>query len=319
MHAKTVAKLNALTVRLASYTCGDVRDYLREVVPASAPVAMFPPFYSGDYEAQFAAIDTYFDWPAPSYDLLDEAGKEQLIAAVLDRPHWILGLHVARKDLRPWLRGVVQTSNRGLPIYVYASAGTRRVVRPAQPIAAIPMPKLGPSEELGDRMALHPLSGGQFAAIRSQFMSKSILPGSPLLACGVSVDGRIIGAFAYLPPKYEPTCAYLMSDFPVSWTRYRQAGETHRHGGDLTGGATAVTAVAVETADGVVHHRVHRPPELRQVRARNPGRQAPEAQRTRRGRSPPIPASVRRAPGRLDPRRGPEPSGNAAMERIVRR
>jgi hypothetical protein len=75
---------------------------------------------------------------------------------------------------------------------------------------------------LGDRMALHMLSGGQFAAIRSQFMSKTIKPGSPLLACGVSVDGKIVGAFAFLPPKFEPTSAYLMSDFPVSWSRYRR-------------------------------------------------------------------------------------------------
>jgi hypothetical protein len=222
MHAKTVTKLNALTVRLGSYTCGDVRDYLRDVVPPAAPVAIFFPFYTGDYESQFAPLDTFFDWPTPTYDPLDEAGKDQVIGMLLDRPHWTLGLHLAREELRPWLRGVVQTSNRGLPVYVYASGGARRVVRPAQPVAPIPMPKLAPDEGLGERMALHVLTGGQFAAIRSQFMSKTILPGSPLLACGVSVDGRIIGAFAYLPPKFDPACAYLMSDFPVSWTRYRR-------------------------------------------------------------------------------------------------
>jgi hypothetical protein len=222
MHAKTVAKLNALTVRLASYYCGDVLDYLRDVVPDDAPVAMFPPFYAGDYESQFAGIDEFFDWPAPTYKVLDEDAKEEIIGAVLDRPHWILGLHIARDELRPWLRGVVQTSNRGLPIYVYASSGARRVVRPVQQVSPILMPKIRPDEDLGDGMALHVLTGGQFAAIRSQFMSKTILPGSPLLACGVSVDRRIIGAFAYLPPKFDRSCAYLMSDFPVSWTRYRR-------------------------------------------------------------------------------------------------
>lgn len=222
MHAKTVVKLNALTVRLASYHCGDVRDYLRDVVPEDAPVAMFPPFYAGDYESQFASIDQFFDWPAPAYDILDEDGKEEIIGTVLDRPHWILGLHIARPELRGWLRGVVQTSNRGLPIYVYSSSGPRRVVRPAQQTATIAMPKIGPADELGDRMAVHPLTGGQFAAIRSQFMSKTILPGSPLLACGVSVDGQLVGAFAFLPPKFDPATAYLMSDFPVSWSRYRR-------------------------------------------------------------------------------------------------
>ncbi|MFI6290062.1 hypothetical protein ACIBEJ_00665 [Nonomuraea sp. NPDC050790] len=222
MHDKTATKLRNLTVRLGSYFAGDVRDYLTRVVPAEAPVVMFPPFYGGDYEAQFAPIDAAFDWPAPSFDELDEDGKEQIIAQVRDRPNWMLGLHIERPELRSQLAGVVQTANRGLPIYVYAASGPRRIVRPRQPVATIPMPKIGPDDELGDRMALHILTGGQFAAIRSQFMSKTIKPGTPLLACAVSVDGKVIGAFAFLPPKYAPDCAYLMSDFPVSWTRYRR-------------------------------------------------------------------------------------------------
>ncbi|GAA3027424.1 hypothetical protein [Streptosporangium longisporum] len=222
MHEKTVSKLNALSLRLGSFYAGDVRDYLSTVVPPDAPVVMFPPFYAKDYQAQFASIDTTFDWPAPDFGELDEAGKEQIIAQVRDRPHWMLGLHIERPELRPHLAGVVQTANRGLPIYVYAASGPRRIVRPRQLTAPIPMPKIGPDDELGDRMALHVLTGGQFAAIRSQFMSKSIKPGTPLLACGVSVDGLIVGAFAFLPPKFDPEDAYLMSDFPVSWTRYRR-------------------------------------------------------------------------------------------------
>jgi len=53
-------------------------------------------------------------------------------------------------------------------------------------------------------------------------MTKSIKPSTPLLACAVSVDGTLIGAFGYLPPKYDPAEAYLMSDFPVGWSRYRR-------------------------------------------------------------------------------------------------
>lgn len=222
LHEKTTAKLRSLTVRLASFYAGDVRDYLKTAVPPDAPVVMFPPFYSGDYTSQFAALDTVFDWPAPSFRELDEDGKEEIIELVRDRPHWMLGLHIERPEMRRNLVGVVQTANRGVPIYVYAAHGPRRIVRPRQPTEPIPMPKIGRDEPLGDTITLHMLTGGQFAAIRSQFMSKTIKPGTPLLACGVAVDGKLIGAFAYLPPKYEPDCAYLMSDFPVSWTRYRR-------------------------------------------------------------------------------------------------
>ncbi|MFE7461650.1 putative antirestriction adenine methyltransferase [Nocardiopsis terrae] len=222
MHTKTRTKLDGLTTKLASFYPGDVRDFLTETVPEDAPVVMFPPFYSGDYQAQFAAHDHFFDWPEPNFRDLDEDGKEEIIDQVRDRNRWVLGLHVERPEMRDRLHGVVQTANRGLPIYVYAAKGPRRIVRPRQDTEPIKMPKLGADEELGDRMSLHVLTGGQFAQIRSQFMSKTILPGSPLLACAVAVDGKLVGAFAWLPPKFDPESAYLMSDFPVSWSRYRR-------------------------------------------------------------------------------------------------
>ncbi|MFF2612356.1 hypothetical protein [Kitasatospora sp. NPDC058046] len=222
MHEKTATKLKGLQTKLGGFFAGDVRDYLDQEVPPEAPVVMFPPFYSGDYQAQFAPIDAAFAWPEPTFGDLTEDGKERIIEQVQDRPNWVLGLHIERPELRDRLAGVVQTANRGMPIYVYAASGPRRIVRPRQPIETIRMPKIGENDELGDRMSLHILTGGQFAAVRSQFMSKSIKPGSPLLAVGVAVDGKLIGAFAYLPPKFDPDCAYLMSDFPVSWTKYRR-------------------------------------------------------------------------------------------------
>ena len=223
VHAKTVEKIESADMRIDSYHAMDVREWLRDVVPADDAVAMFPPFFAGDYESQFAMIDEFFDWPEPTYPELDEAGKDELVALVKDRPNWLIGLHIERAELRPFLRGRVQTSNRGVPIYVYSSGEVSRIVRPRQQVERIPMPKIGPDDLIDPAgvMKIHPLTGGQFAMIRSQFMAKSIKPGSPLLACGVSVDGKIIGAFAYLPPKYDPDCVYLMSDFPVSWSRHK--------------------------------------------------------------------------------------------------
>lgn len=223
VHTKTVEKIEAANMQIESYHAMDVREWLRDVVPAGDAVAMFPPFFAGDYESQFAMIDEVFDWPEPDYPELDEAGKDELIEMVRDRPNWLIGLHIERDELRPHLRGRVQTSNRGVPIHVYSSGEVSRIVRPRQDVERIPMPKIGPGDTIaGDGvMKIHPLTGGQFAMLRSQFMAKSIKPGSPLLACGVSVDGKIVGAFAYLPPKFDPDCVYLMSDFPVSWSRYK--------------------------------------------------------------------------------------------------
>lgn len=223
VHAKTVEKIESADMRVESYHAMDVREWLRDIVPATDAVAMFPPFFAGDYESQFAMIDTFFDWPEPTYPELDEAGKDELVAMVKDRPNWLMGLHIPREELRPHLRGKVQTSNRGVPIFVYSSGESSRIVRPRQTVERIPMPKIGPTDVITaeSTMKIHPLSNGQFAMIRSQFMAKSIKPGTPLVACGVSVDGKIVGAFAFLPPKFDPQEVYLMSDFPVSWSQYK--------------------------------------------------------------------------------------------------
>nr|WP_316782082.1 hypothetical protein [Streptomyces sasae] len=203
MHEKTATKLRTLETRLGSFYAGDVRTYRREEVPDEAPVVMFPPFCAADCQAQFASIDAAFDWPEPDFSELTEDGREEIITQVQDRSRWVLGLHIERPELRDRLAGVVQTANRGLPIYVHAAAGPRRIVRPRQPVEPIPMQRIAVGEDLGDKMTLHVLTGGQFAGIRSQFMSKSIKPGSPLLACGVAGDGKLIGPFAFLPPKFD--------------------------------------------------------------------------------------------------------------------
>lgn len=223
VHGKTVTKIEAENLAVDSYHAMDVREWMRDIVPADDAVAMFPPFFAGDYESQFAMIDQFFDWPEPEYPELDEDGKDELVELVRDRPDWLIGLHVPREELRANLRGRVQTSNRGVPIYVYSSGEARRIVRPRQDVERIPMPKIKPTDVISadDGMKIHPLTAGQFAMIRSQFMAKSIKPGSPLLACGVSVGGRIVGAFAFLPPKFDPDEVYLMSDFPVSWSQYK--------------------------------------------------------------------------------------------------
>lgn len=154
VHGATVAKIEAADMRIDSYHAMDVREWLRDVVPPEDAVAMFPPFFAGDYESQFAMIDEFFDWPEPTYPELDEAGKDELVKLVKDRPNWLMGLHIEREELRPFLRGKVQTSNRGVPIYVYSSGTTSRIVRPRQEVERIPMPKIRPTEcdrrRLGD-------------------------------------------------------------------------------------------------------------------------------------------------------------------------
>ncbi|WP_367139382.1 hypothetical protein [Saccharothrix sp. HUAS TT1] len=220
MHAETVEKLKAHPLKLADFYCGDVRDYLRQV-PEEAPVLSFPPFWSRGYEVMFAGIEQHFDWNEPTYDTLDDDGKQEIIDLVVDRPNWLLGLHYELPQLEPYKVGYVKTSPRSMPIWVFARPGIARFVGPRLKSEPVLMRRLGPADELGDDLTLHPLTGPQFNGLRSAYLARGIAPGAPLFACAVASGGRIIGAFGWLPPKYGLD-AYLMSDFAVGPTRYKR-------------------------------------------------------------------------------------------------
>ncbi|MFR9675786.1 hypothetical protein [Streptomyces sp. TR02-1] len=221
MHAETVSKLDAVTLRLADFYSGDVREHL-ENAPPDAPCASFPPFWAAGYEQMFKGISDHFDWPEPTYPELDDAGKEDIIQMVVDRPHWLLGLHFKHPDLEEYRVGYVRLSPRAMPIWVYAHPGTSRYVGPHTKSETIPMRKIGPRDDLGERLSLHVLTAQQFNGLRSMYLDRRIPPGTPALAVGVACDRRLIGAFGYLPPKYDPDTAYLMSDFPVGWSKYKR-------------------------------------------------------------------------------------------------
>jgi hypothetical protein len=220
MHAETVSKLGKAKLQLASFDARDVREYLRDA-PPDAPVASFPPFWGGGYEAMFKGITDHFDWPEPEYDVLGDDGKQEIIDLIIDRPHWLLGLHFEDPTLEPYRVGYVKNSPRSMPIWVYAKPGAVRYVGPRQKLEPVLMARLGAGDALGDDLRLHPLTGGQFNALRSVYLNRGIAPGMPLFACAVSSGGRIIGAFGWLPPKFGLD-AYLMSDFSVAPTKYRR-------------------------------------------------------------------------------------------------
>lgn len=224
---KTLAKVKASTLRLDSYYAGDVREWLDQHVPQQGAVAMFPPFFAGDYESMFAPLEKFIDWPEPAYPELDEAGKDAMVEQIIDRPQWMIGLHQERPDLRDHLKGMVQTTNRGVPIYLYASHGSpRRVVAPKQPLETVLVSRLDPADTLTgtERIALAPLTGAQFSTLRSQYMNRTIKPGSPLMALAVLIDEKIAGCIAFNPPdsKFDPHSAYLLSDFAVVPTKYKR-------------------------------------------------------------------------------------------------
>lgn len=222
LYERTLAKLDENRLTLESYSLMDVREWLDDVVPADAAVACFPPFFAGDYENQDKVLERVVTWTPPTYDLLDEDGKDHLLTQIMERDHWLIGLHQKRDEMEPYLKGAVQTANRGVPIYLYSSEGPRRVVTPRQDLERFSDPKADLDTVLDgtERVSLAMLTGGQFAMMRSQYMNHSIVPGSPLLALAVRLDEHVVGAIAFVANTFNVHDAYMLSDFPVAPTRY---------------------------------------------------------------------------------------------------
>jgi hypothetical protein len=227
LHYKTLSKIDEAAFKLDSFYLGDVLQFVKDT-PKDQAFVTFPPFFAGDYEQQFRGLDKVFDWPEPDYDIMDEDGLKELFELIQSHRHWAIGNNVRRPEMEEWLRGKVQTTNRGVTIYVYASGEARRQVMPRQELEPLSIRHLRQGDELGNRMSLRVLSDAEFSSLRSRYMNANIRPGAPSLACAVIVDRRIVGAFAY---SFSPTLAnwsshmpgptmYLLSDFPVADTDY---------------------------------------------------------------------------------------------------
>lgn len=226
LHAATMEKVNAATFRLESYACKDVVEWVVDDVPKDGAFASFPPFWGGGYEKMWEPLEDHLDWPEPDYPIMGEPEKKILIEKVIDREHWILGLHHRLPELEPHLKGVMQTTAHGTSIYLYASKGPRRAIAPRQQIVPLDAPRVDDKTVLtGDeRVTLSQITGQQFSWLRSQYLDARIAPAAPAFAYAVLLDGKVAGCLAFKSPdnRFGANAVYMLSDFPVAPVRYKR-------------------------------------------------------------------------------------------------
>lgn len=222
MHASTVEKVKAVTVRLESFHAMDVREWLTGVVPPDGPVASFPPFDVGGYETMWKPLDQHFTWDEPEYEVLDDQGIKDTLDLIMDRDHWILASNHRRADWEDRLVGVVQTSQRRRPNYVYASTRRTRIVKPRTVMEPVKVPRLGRGDRIGDTIKLAVLTLPQFNFLRAQYLNPKIRVAAPGAQFAVLSEGRLVGAIGVLPGKFDPDEIYLLSDFAVPSSDYRR-------------------------------------------------------------------------------------------------
>ena len=220
---KTLAKVEALPFSMAGFYSGDAAHYVQGV-PEGHGFISYPPFWAGGYEDMWDKLDLIFEWERPDYKVMDAEGVSHYIAAITQRSYWAFGVPELRDEFASNLAGVAHTTNRGVPIHMYASHGPHKIVMPKQGLIPVSAPRLLPGMALGDRIVLAPLSAGQFGSLRSLYMNPNIAPAAPEAAFAVIVGGVIIGAYALTDHSQSfaknQRMIYLLSDFPVAPTDY---------------------------------------------------------------------------------------------------
>jgi len=224
---KTKEKMQAIQPFLSSLHAGDVCKWI-DTIPQEAAVICYPPFFSGDYEKMFRVIEEVFEWEPPTYDMIDKEKIMVLFRKMTAHDFFAFGTNDVLPEFEQHLIGVSQTTNRGVPLYIYGSSNRSRIVMPAQTCSPLLLERLGVDEDIGDVLQIFPMKSEQFHALRSQYMNAHIKPGSETASYAVAVDGKVVGAFAF---STSPTLSnwdthidtptiYLLSDFPIAPSKY---------------------------------------------------------------------------------------------------
>lgn len=231
LHARTVERIQANTVWIDSYTCGDVVGWVEDLLAGHADQGfiVYPPFAgvgaSEQYQRDSAKLEFLFDWDKPSYEPFTEESRLAFIRNVARFRCWVVGSNREITDLDEHLQSVTQLTNRGTKIFLYTNSGRPRVITPRQDTVPVLVPRLAPGEEVGGEMALAVLDYREFQTLRSEYMNIGIRPGAASLAVGVLVDGKLIGVYAFSTAPTsgsmaDPSRIYMLSDFPVEPTDY---------------------------------------------------------------------------------------------------
>lgn len=226
---QTKGKVEKAGQFLSSFYSGDVCQWV-DNVPKEQGFICYPPFYSGDYEKMFKVIEQIIEWEPPEYEMIDKDKIFEMFRKLTEREYFMFGTNDELEEFSDYLIGVAQTTNRGVPLFIYSKAPKSRIVMPNQQVKSFMVERLGKNEEIGDNIKIVELKSENFRALRSQYMNPHIKPGSETTSYAVLVDNKLIGVYAFSASPtlsnwdkhIETPTMYLLSDFPITPTKYKR-------------------------------------------------------------------------------------------------
>ena len=229
MWTETKGKIEKIEPFISSMYEGDVCEWV-DKIPEDAGFICYPPFFSGDYEKMFKVIENVFEWSPPEYEMINKDRIHEMFVKLTKRKYFMFGTNDYLPEFKQYLVGLAQTTNRGVPLYMYAKSHKSIIVTPRQFVQCPMIQRLGPNEDIGNTLRIVKLKSEQFHALRSKYMNMHINPGSETASFGVLVDNKLVGVFAFMASptfadmnKYIDTPnVYLLSDFPIAPSKYKK-------------------------------------------------------------------------------------------------
>ena len=213
---KTVEKISAATLNVASFADTTVEEYISQRKP-DHPVVCFLPPSPADLRKVESQLAQCFDEVASSepYTLTQEE-----LEAIVDRKHWFISSPEPIEWLEGNTAGVLRSSNFREPIIVYSSTPHLRTTKPTVKAEPVVAPRLGRGDRIGDALTLAPLTSSQFQMLRSQYLNPMIKTATATVMVAIMSEGRIIGVLGGSKGNYKPDQLYFMTDFAVSGSDY---------------------------------------------------------------------------------------------------
>ena len=231
----TAEKLNevkdAEAIKLTSYYEGDVWEHFERFGDDSDAVfCAYAPTYAGGYERMFRWLEKIIDWDRPSYELLTDERRDQLLAWMRERPYlWY------DDRLIPDMEPVMYQNHRGRrTVYLYSNiVGLTSVFKekPNPDMPMIPLADEGLEITHQSDVRLVPVPWDLLGTFKDVFLGRKVFYtiGGNTYPYLVAVDGEAVGFLEFSPPFVEGRSiadmlrgAYMKADFAVSGTRYKR-------------------------------------------------------------------------------------------------
>lgn len=207
-------------LRVHEYFSGDWRIHANKAVDEGAGILAFPPFFKGDYEAQFAFIEKNLKWDACTYDLYDPSQLREIARGLDDRGgNYCILTDQIWEDKEPVLK---YQAGRKVPHYCYANTNLssfRRKTSRGQPFR---YKMVDPDKLTKDsKVEIVVTESARLNFIKDVYLATSIIHSSGFGNYLVYLDGGLVGAIIYdesptTRSAYGSKTIYLLSDVTIS-------------------------------------------------------------------------------------------------------